>query len=547
MVDITHYEVYTDKGDGWKLEERFPVEQRLNAVKYARDREHENISVKLICEKFDVLDNSYQESIEFVSLAQKKKSKNISKDYNDFYQSEGEESTKFRNTIYDALNEEENSLGSIVKALIKLFFIVIFSLLFAHIIVSLSMPLLEEFIPEKASKTFLFLFFFGLFLITATPLILKKIPLNVFGLRRKTKEKIVPERKFLKKAQRILQIYNIDEQLEPGVIPTYPDADIEDKHYIINFLSNIIANLDSKTPLNDDFNRFGIKLVLFGGCMELARIKKLNIAEANSLLNEVFSVLDGKNSEVSEFYEAKRSYKENRVAIFLTGVGAHLMMQLLRREALDSQILHLTFYKWRQQNIIPHQEEIIIPEKQQNTKEKEEVRSETQEKEESYKGSILSCQTRILLNNAENNPRKEAEIKQSIDNIIKNLLGKFEGTELIQSAESKYRSIAFSEVNQALHFAIEFLRDSEIYVNELNDDDIIIAHKLNIVEGDIDTYLNKNSLILDILDNTYDGEVLIEGKLYDRGVPEQYKFDFLGEKNMERSEENIPLYKLITE
>ena len=316
MVDITHYEVYTDKGDGWKLEERFPVEQRLNAVKYARDREHENISVKLICEKFDVLDNSYQESIEFVSLAQKKKSKNISKDYNDFYQSEGEESTKFRNTIYDALNEEENSLGSIVKALIKLFFIVIFSLLFAHIIVSLSMPLLEEFIPEKASKTFLFLFFFGLFLITATPLILKKIPLNVFGLRRKTKEKIVPERKFLKKAQRILQIYNIDEQLEPGVIPTYPDADIEDKHYIINFLSNIIANLDSKTSLNDDFNRFGIKLVLFGGCMELARIKKLNIAEANSLLNEAFSVLDGKNSEVSEFYEAKGVIKKTELPYF---------------------------------------------------------------------------------------------------------------------------------------------------------------------------------------------------------------------------------------
>ena len=38
MVDITHYEVYTDRGDGWKLEERFPVEQRMNAIKYASEK-----------------------------------------------------------------------------------------------------------------------------------------------------------------------------------------------------------------------------------------------------------------------------------------------------------------------------------------------------------------------------------------------------------------------------------------------------------------------------------------------------------------------------
>ena len=40
MVDITHYEVYVDRGNGWKLEERFPAEQRDQAIKYARDKEH---------------------------------------------------------------------------------------------------------------------------------------------------------------------------------------------------------------------------------------------------------------------------------------------------------------------------------------------------------------------------------------------------------------------------------------------------------------------------------------------------------------------------
>ena len=165
----------------------------------------------------------------------------------------------------------------------------------------------------------LFLFFFSLFLLTATPLILKKIPLDVFGFRRSRKIKPIPERKFIRKAQNIFRLYNINENLDPGVIPTYPEADLEDKHYIVDFLSNVIANLDSNTSLNDDFNRFGVKLVIFGGCMELARFRRLNIAQANSLLNEAFSILDGKNYEVAEFYEAKRSYQDNRVAVFLTG------------------------------------------------------------------------------------------------------------------------------------------------------------------------------------------------------------------------------------
>ena len=38
MVDITHYEVYTDRGTGWKLEERFPADQRDAAIKYTREK-----------------------------------------------------------------------------------------------------------------------------------------------------------------------------------------------------------------------------------------------------------------------------------------------------------------------------------------------------------------------------------------------------------------------------------------------------------------------------------------------------------------------------
>ena len=140
----------------------------MNAIKYAREKESENISVKLICEKFDVLDNSYQESTEFVCLAQKKKSGNVNSGKGDFFAAE-EAASGGKNTVYDAVSEADNSIGAVVKALLKLCLIVVFSLLFAHFVVNLSIPLLEEYLPEESSKTLLFLFFFSLFLLTATP------------------------------------------------------------------------------------------------------------------------------------------------------------------------------------------------------------------------------------------------------------------------------------------------------------------------------------------------------------------------------------------
>ena len=67
MVKIVHYEVYTDSGDGWKLEERFSNEQRYEAVNLAKEQEQNHKKVKIIKEYFDVQDNSYQETVEYVS------------------------------------------------------------------------------------------------------------------------------------------------------------------------------------------------------------------------------------------------------------------------------------------------------------------------------------------------------------------------------------------------------------------------------------------------------------------------------------------------
>lgn len=53
------------------------------------------------------------------------------------------------------------------------------------------------------------------------------------------------------------------------------------------------------------------------------------------------------------FYEAKRSYKDNKVAIFLTGVGAYLMAQVIKDEKMDAYILKATVKKWLELNKQP--------------------------------------------------------------------------------------------------------------------------------------------------------------------------------------------------
>ena len=67
MVKIAHYEVYTDRGDGWRLEDRFSADQRYEAVSLAKEREQARIKVKIIKENFDVQDNTYQETVEYIS------------------------------------------------------------------------------------------------------------------------------------------------------------------------------------------------------------------------------------------------------------------------------------------------------------------------------------------------------------------------------------------------------------------------------------------------------------------------------------------------
>ena len=48
MAKITHYEVYVDSGSGWRLIERFSIDQRQEAYRLAKETENDTNKVKII-------------------------------------------------------------------------------------------------------------------------------------------------------------------------------------------------------------------------------------------------------------------------------------------------------------------------------------------------------------------------------------------------------------------------------------------------------------------------------------------------------------------
>ena len=67
-----------------------------------------------------------------------------------------------------------------MMAIGKLVSIIILSLVFANLLVSLIEPVVEVVIPEDRRKSVMFVAFFVIFLLIALPLILKKVPWSAF-------------------------------------------------------------------------------------------------------------------------------------------------------------------------------------------------------------------------------------------------------------------------------------------------------------------------------------------------------------------------------
>lgn len=517
MVKITHYEVYTDKGDGWKLEDRFASEQRHEAINLAKEREQERVKVKIIKEIFDVQDNTYQETVEYVSVLNKKTDKEEPIRINNVY--EIEEETK---------ETDAGNTNNMISAILKLISIIVLSLIFANIVVTLLLPIVEELAPEDKVRPILFSAFFIIFLALAIPLLLNKIPWYVFRSTPGVRKTSVKESKFYDKANNLIKLYHLNEY-EPSLAPAWPEAPAEYKHYIVDFIREIIANIDSKTMFEDSFSKLGIKLVVYGGSMELARFCGLGITEANSLLYEAFKILDGDQVDLEAFYDSKKTFSDNKVAIFLTGVGAHMMAKVIEGEPVDFSVLKLSFARW---------EELLNGNYQ-----------EIEEKPIVSKVDIMcpslvnvSCQFRFYDDNVQDAENLKAGYLSDIQNIIYNLLGRYPAVNTTE--RDGFTSVEYDNTESAVKFASDFIRDIGQYKEDLNDENLLFLSKCNIVDFP-DDGSNLTEYVMDILDQTYNNEIIITEKIKNSMYSTQYEFEYLGEKKLNKTEKMVALYKLI--
>ena len=234
------------------------------------------------------------------------------------------------------------------------------------------------------------------------------------------------------------------------------------------------------------------------------------------------------------FYEAKRSYKDNKVAIFLTGVGAYLMAQVIKDEKMDAYILKATVKKWLELNKQPEP----LPDTP------EEEKPVLQEKDVMFK-CIASIRTSINFYDDEKEVSAEntSVVHGEIRNIIANLVAKLEGKNVIESGE--ITSIQFKKLNNAVKFVIDFLTDVENYKEQSNEEGLILDNKCCVLDMPTEDEPNLNPFLADVFEQTYNNEIIVNDIIKDELTDSKYEFDFLGEKKLSRTGKTAALYKLV--
>lgn len=529
MVKIIRYEVYSDKGDGWKLLDQFSGDERQNASIFAKEIEESGWPVKIIREIFETDDGSFQETVEYIGgLAKKTKQKVVSIEDAIFNDLTGEYNIEATPLKMLAQNE-------VSKAFAKLFLIIVFSLLLANILISLSVPVVEFLIPDEQRKSVLFFGFFVIFILIAGPLLFYKIPWNVFYSLRKDDKEVINEKIFFKRATNLMNNYNLNDDGKEVITPVYPEAPLEYKQYIVDYLTQLLNNLNSEIRLQDSFNRLGLELVVYGGCLELSRYGHLVWAEANSLLYEAFKILEGENTDLQAFYDAKRTYRDNKVAVFLTGVGAYLMAQIINNIPMDTTVLKITMEKWIASKNIPeidHKDEV-----------KKEVKHISEQSENDYE-----CTANIRLNvhifddeNAVSSNTHDM-VNSEIRQIISQLATQNKGTDIIEYND--ITSIRFSNLSKAVHFVSSIFDELEEYKDKNESYNLMIDAKASVLSIPTDATVNLSEYISDVLDCAYNQEIIVNDAIKDELLDSSYSFEFLGEKNLRKSETVASLYKM---
>ena len=529
MIKIMHYEVYSDKGNGWRLEERFDETERQRAFELAKVIESENYKVKIIREIFDIQDNSYSESIEYIR--NNKSNKNTAEknmDLRNLAAPKKDASLDFTQKL-----DIGNDRKFMIKATVKLLSIIFLCLIFSNITITLIHPIIEEFTTDNNSQTITFIMFFIIFIGITVPLVLNKVPWQAFVIKKRTYSVALKENDFLRKSNELLRLYNINDDVDQIVTPVYPEAPLEYKQYIVSFLGNVISSIDSENSLKSAFSRLGIKLIVYGGCLELSKYSGLSISQANSLLHEAFIVLDGDNADIEDFYESKRSYKNSQEAVFLTGVGGYLMASIIRGNNTSKDLVKIFFDKW--EALIDIDDTIITPPQTQEAGEDVEP--------EEYNIVNIQNDLKFIDDNAFVKEGVAEQLSSDINNIINNLIAKFDGTPIKE--DNGITSIKFKDAEIGMKFAKSYLNDISLFQDKLNNENLVLRNRCIILDGAQIQDSNFYEYLDDIFEHVYNNEIILTEAIMNRLSDAKYKFDFLGEKNISHSAEAISLYKLL--
>ena len=149
----------------------------------------------------------------------------------------------------------------------------------------------------------------------AVPLVLKNIPWYIFINQEEENKENVNEAHFFERAQSLVKAFNINSDLTNLKTSAYPEAPLEYKQYLIYFLSEILSNLNVRSALQNPFSRLGVKFLVFGGCLELARYGGLKMSEANSILydedkNYADALQKGIEMSQKEYTDLQNNLKE---------------------------------------------------------------------------------------------------------------------------------------------------------------------------------------------------------------------------------------------
>ena len=542
MTKIAHYEVYVDTGSGWQLIERFATEQRHEAYQLAKEQETNNNKVKIIKETFEIADNSYIEAVEYISnpTAKKATKKTLS-------------SIDYQKASDEVVQDIADSRRNIYKAIVKFIALILVSLIFANIFVSLVFPLLETVVGEDNNSSLMFFVFFIVFLAMAVPLVLKNIPWYIFINQEENDKSDIKEEKFFQKAQTLVRAFNINSDIMNLNASSYPEAPIEYKQYLIYFLSEILSNLEVRSALQNQFSRLGVKFLVFGGCLELARYGGLKMTEANSILYDAFKITDGDKADLAAFYETKQSFSDNKIAIYLTGVGAFSMHQILTDQKIYTKVLNQAFNKWETQRNPEVRTPVETDKKEKEVVQESKVSSEKEppikEKEDTKKDQvkqicrvIIKSDLKFLDTTIPNQEDIANTISKAIHSIIIKLAGKYKGYNIVET--DGFTTIDFEKNRDGAKFAIEYLKDIGTYIDENSDDRMILRNCCTLiqiadgVESIINNYIN------DIFEHIYNNEIISTQEIATSLEADGYNLDFLGDKLLKSTGSSTELYKL---